>query len=177
MSGAVGYIRDMLAFTQGGFRDACDGQTVEQLHFAPPGENHSTAWILWHAARTEDMLVNRFWQGKPDLWSAGGWAERTGLPAEGFGTGQSTDDASAVRITDLDAFRGYQAAVHANALAFLDGLSDEDIAQTLQFGGGEETLARSITLRLITHNNAHCGELNVIRGMQGLEPVMFNQEI
>ncbi len=91
MSGTVGYIKDMLSFIQGGFRDAREGQTSEQLHYVPDGESHSVAWVLWHAARIEDLLVNGAWQGKPEIWREGGWAEKTGLPEKGFGTGQSTE--------------------------------------------------------------------------------------
>ena len=34
------------------------------------------------------------------------WAERTGLPGEGFGTGMSDDDAQAIHVDNMDAFIG-----------------------------------------------------------------------
>ena len=103
---AVGYIKDMLSFIHGGFLDARSGQTDEQLHFVPDGESHSVAWVLWHAARVEDLLVQGAWQGKQEIWREGNWAEKTGLPERGFGTGQSTEEASAVAIGDMDALLG-----------------------------------------------------------------------
>ena len=174
MSGTVGYIKDMLTFIQGGFRDAREGQTSEQLHYVPDGESHSVAWVLWHAARIEDLLVNGAWQGKPEIWREGGWAEKTGLPEKGFGTGQSTEDAAAVQVTDLDAFWSYQDAVNANTQSFLDSLSDDDLDRKVQLGDREETLGESITLHLCTHLNGHRGEINLIRGMHGLPPVRPN---
>ena len=171
----VGYIKDMLTFIQGGFRDARDGQTTEQLHFVPDGESHSVAWVLWHAARIEDLLVQGAWQGKQQLWDADGWAEQTGLPEKGFGTGQSTEDASAVQIKDLDAFWQYQDAVNQATHDFLDSLSDEDLTREIKLGDRDETLGESITLHLCTHLNGHRGEINLIRGMHGLGPVMPNR--
>lgn len=175
MSSTVGYIKDMLSFIQGGFRDARDGQTSEQLHYVPDGESHSVAWVLWHAARIEDLLVNGAWQGKPEIWREGEWAAKTGLPERGFGTGQSTEEAAAVRITDLDAMWEYQDAVNTNTQAFLDGLSDEDLDREIKLGDRDETLGQSITLHLCTHLNGHRGEINLIRGMHGLDPVMPNR--
>ena len=175
MSGTVGYIKDMLSFIQGGFRDARNGQTSEQLHYVPDGESHSVAWVLWHAARIEDLLVNRAWQGKPEIWREGEWAAKTGLPERGFGTGQSTEEAAAVRITDLDAMWEYQDAVNANTQAFLDSLSDDDLDREIKLGDQDETLGQSITLHLCTHLNGHRGEINLIRGMHGLDPVMPNR--
>ena len=175
MSGTVGYIKDMLSFIQGGFRDARDGQTSEQLHYVPDGESHSVAWVLWHAARIEDLLVNGAWQGKREIWREGEWAAKTGLPERGFGTGQSTEEAAAVRITDLDAMWEYQDAVNANTQAFLDSLSDDDLDREIKLGDRDETLGESITLHLCTHLNGHRGEINLIRGMHGLGPVMPNR--
>ncbi len=171
---AVGYIKDMLSFIHGGFRDARNGQTAEQLHFVPDGESHSVAWVLWHAARVEDLLVQGAWQGKQEIWREGNWAEKTGLPERGFGTGQSTEEASAVAIGDMDAFWGYQDAVNESTHAFLDSLSDDDLAREVKLGEATETLGQSITLHLCTHLNGHRGEINLIRGMHGLDPVRPN---
>ena len=175
MTGAVGYIRQSLAFLHGSFRDALTGQSAAQLQFVPEGESHSVAWVLWHAARVEDMLVHSVFQGGPDLWRQGDWSTRTALPARGFGTGQTTDEARAIQIADLDAFADYQAAVHAATDAFLADLSDADLERTVQMGDKTETLGESITLHLITHLNGHRGEINLIRGMHGLPPVMPNR--
>ena len=171
---AVAYIKDMLSFIHGGFRDARNGQTPEQLHFVPDGESHSVAWVLWHAARVEDLLVQGAWQGKPEIWREGGWAERTGLPERGFGTGQSTEEAAAVAIGDVDALWAYQDAVNESTHAFLDSLSDDDLAREVKLGETTETLGQSITLHLCTHLNGHRGEINLIRGMHGLDPVRPN---
>lgn len=169
------YLRQSLAFVHGGFRDARNGQSPEQLHFSLEGESHSVAWVLWHAARIEDLFVRRIFQGKPEIWSEGGWAEKTGLPAQGFGTGQPTAEAKAVRIKDLDAFWRYQDAVMNEVEAYLGGLTDADLAREVKLGERTEQIGESITLHMVTHLNGHRGEINLIRGMHGLAPVMPNR--
>ena len=44
----------------------------------------------------------------------------------------------------------------------------------MKHGEATETLGQSITLHLCTHLNGHRGEINLIRGMHGLDPVRPN---
>lgn len=175
MTDAIGYMSQVIDFLHGGFRDARDGQTDEQLHFVPAGESHSVAWVLWHAARIEDLFFQQIFQGKPELWAQGEWADKTGLPAKGFGTGQSTSEARAVRIRDLSAFWQYQDAVYAATDAYLQTLTEADLAREVTLRDRQEDLGQSITLHVVTHLNGHRGEINLIRGMHGLDPVMPNR--
>ena len=174
MASAVGFIRDSFAFIHDSYRDARTGQSLEQLHFAPEGESHSVAWCLWHAARVEDLMLQSIIRKQPQVWQQQDWAARTGLPAEGFGTGQSTDEAQAVQITDLDAFAEYAEAVYSATDAFLDSIADDELDREVQLGQRTESVGENIRLHLITHLNGHRGEINLIRGMQGLPPVMAN---
>ncbi len=172
---AVDFIKDSFGSIHGSYRDAREGQTLEQMHFVPEGESHSVAWILFHATRIEDLMINGICQGRPHLFVEGDYAERIGFPAESFGTGQTTEEARAVQIKDLDAFTEYAEAVYAATDAFLDGMtSDGDLEREVQLGQRTETVSDNIRLHLITHLNGHRGEINLIRGMQGLPPVMAN---
>ena len=108
-------------------------------------------------------------------WETGGWAEKTGLPEKGFGTGQSTEDAKAITIRALDAFREYQAKVAQLALDYLGTLSESDLQREVKLGERTEAMGESINLHLVIHLNGHRGEINLLRGMQGFEPVLLNQ--
>lgn len=174
MAAAVDYIKQSLRFIHGAYRDARAGQDAAQLHFVPEGESHSVAWVLWHAARIEDLFLQGVFQGQAEIWNED-WAAKTGLPARGFGTGQSTAEARAIQITDLNAFWAYADAVYDGAEAYLDGLSDADLDREVKLRDRTETLGESITLHLVTHLNGHRGEINLIRGMHGLPPVMPNR--
>lgn len=51
---------------------------------------------------------------------------------------------------------------------------DSELEREVQLGQRTETVSDNIRLHLITHLNGHRGEVNLIRGMQGLPPVMAN---
>lgn len=172
---AVSYMQQSLKFLHGAFRGAAEGMTAEQMHFVPEGESHSIAWVMWHGARVEDLIVQQVIRGEKSEWDSGDWAARTGLPAQGFGTGQSTEDARAIRIKDIDAFKGYAERVAARTHELLDASGDADLEREVQVGQRTETVGQAITLHLVTHLNGHRGEVNLIRGMMGFPPVMPNQ--
>ncbi len=172
---AVDDIRKNVAFVGEAFRKAGEGLSDEQLHWSPEGESHSIAWVLWHAARIQDLFVQQIFQGKPAEWDTGGWAEKMGLPAKGFGTGQPTAEAKAVRIGDMAAFRRYADKVIELRDAYLATLADADLTREVKLGERTETLGESINLHMVTHLNGHRGEINMLRGMMGFEPVLPNR--
>jgi hypothetical protein len=172
---ATTYMLQSLDFLHRAFRQAGDGLTPDQLNFVPEGESHSIAWVMWHAARIEDLIVQQVIQKRPAIWDTDGWADRLGLPAKGFGTGQTTEQAKAIRIADVAAFAGYADAVAGATRDFVAGLSDADLEREVQVGQRAESVGQCITLHLVTHLNGHRGEVNLLRGMMGLAPVLPNQ--
>lgn len=175
MPTAIDFMKTTLTFVHRGFRGAPEGLTDEQLHFVPEGQSHSIAWCMWHGARIEDLFFQQMFQGQPAEWDAGGWAAKTGLPEKGFGTGQSNEEAHDIRITDLAAFQAYQDAVAARSMAFLDGLDDAGLTREIKLRDKTETIGESINLHLVIHLNGHRGEINLLRGMMGKDPVLLNQ--
>jgi DinB family protein len=97
-----------------------------QLRARPhPGVN-TVAWLLWHAARIEDVALNRFLADRPQVLEQ--WLERLAVPRCDVGTGMSdaeVDEFSA-RI-DLHALRGYWDAVTAGTLAAVETLRGSDL--------------------------------------------------
>ena len=53
--------------------------------------------------------------------------------------------------------------------------SDDDLAREVKLGQRTEALGESINLHLVMHLNGHRGEINLIRGMLGFDPVLLNQ--
>lgn len=175
MPTAADFMKTTLDFIHRGFKGAPAGLTDEQLHFVPEGQSHSIAWCMWHGARIEDLFMQQMFQMKPAEWDAGGWAAKTGLPEKGFGTGQSNEEAHDIRITNLPAFQEYQAKVAALSDAFLDSVDDAGLMREIKLRDKTETIGESINLHLVIHLNGHRGEINLLRGMMGLEPVLLNQ--
>jgi uncharacterized damage-inducible protein DinB len=169
----VQFIERALTFAHNAFEDARNG-TDEQLHFVPENGSHSIAWCLWHTTRVEDLIINKMVLREEGVWNAD-WGERLGLPAEGFGTGQSDDEAQGIHIADMDAFAEYQEAVWAKTMRYLEGASDEDLEVEIPAREGTESVATAISLHMLGHFNGHRGEINALRGMQGMPTVLASQ--
>jgi DinB superfamily len=170
---AVGFIKSTLDFVHRALIDARNG-TDEQLHFIPEHGAHSIAWCLWHTSRIEDLMIHSHIQKATQVWNED-WAERVGLPAKGFGTNMADEDAHAIHIKDMKAFAGYQDAVFAATAKFLDGLTDADLERELPTRDGTETVGQAISLHMLGHFNGHRGEINLLRGMQGM-PALLQKE-
>lgn len=169
----VDFIKQGLDFAHRALADARNG-TDEQLHYVPPGGSHSIAWCLWHTARIEDLVINAMIQGNPPIWNDD-WAARTGLPAQGFGAGQESDEARAVRISDVAALGEYQEAVWAATEKFLGEATDADLEREVEGPGGKEKAGEAISLHLMGHFNGHRGEINILRGLQGMPTVLVSE--
>ena len=168
----VAFIQHSLEFTHGALIDARNGSD-EQLHFVPEQGSHSIAWCLWHTARVEDLIISRV-SGGAQIWSEE-WAGRSGLPFEGFGTGMSDEDARQVHVADIEALGGYQDAVFERTADFLANATDEDLEREVPARNGTESVGEAISLHMMGHFNGHRGEINTLRGMQGMPTVMAAQ--
>ena len=108
--------------------DLGKGLTDEQWRRRPhPGVN-TIAWLLWHTARVEDVGVNAFIAGRPQVLHAGGWLERMKTVRRDVGTGMSdvaVDELSAT--LDLDGLRAYWDAVGRATLEVVDSLRGQPI--------------------------------------------------
>jgi hypothetical protein len=111
-----------------------DGSTIDPFALELPddflrGRPHglnSVAWNLYHTARSEDIGVNRFVVGQPELFDEEGWGARLGVAFRHTGsamTDPEVDDLSA-RI-DLGALKAYRLAVGRRTRALLPALHPE----------------------------------------------------
>ena len=167
----VDYISNSLAFAHRALIDARNG-TDGQLHFVPEHGSHSIAWCLWHTSRIEDVIIITRTRRQPQVWSEQ-WAERIGLPFEGFGTNMSDEDALGIHITDMAAFGEYQQAVFKQTEEFLSSITDADLDREIPTrDGGSESVGQGIALHMLGHFNGHRGEINTLRGMQGMPTVL-----
>jgi hypothetical protein len=127
---------------------------------------------LWHTARIEDRIINGRARQASEVWNED-WAKRTGLPLEGSGTGMPDQEAQQLRIMDIAAFREYQEAVWKQTGEYLSSITSEDLlAERPTRDGGTETIGQGITLHMLGHFNGHRGEINLLRGMQGMPTVL-----
>ena len=169
----VEHIKWSLAFVHRALRDACNG-TNEQIHFVPDFGSHSIAWCLWHTTRVEDMIVNVRIKETDPIWSEE-WAKKTGLPFDGNGNGQSDDDAQKVTISSMENFIQYQELVWQSTADLLESITDADLSKEVKARTGTEQIDESISLHMLGHFNGHRGEMNFLRGMQGMDPLLVRE--
>ena len=164
------------------------GVSDEQMRARPPGMN-SLAWLLWHAARTEDVNVNLVVTAGHQVFDDA-WAKRLGIGRVDIGTGMTDAEVTDLsRRLDLSAARAYRNAVGKRTREVVGklrvGAWDErvealDVNRAVAAGafgphaGWVEkfwqgvTKANRLGATALTHNAMHLGEAVAIRGQLGV---------
>ena len=169
MSALADFIRSGLRQLHSTYSDAIADLSLEQLHWRASDSGCLIAFILWHYYRTEDNIIQFVLQHKPTVWLEGGWDRRFGLDRIAQGTGMSLEDAQALRITSKDDFLDYMAAVAKATDEYLAGLDDQALDQlTTVKPVGEMPIRNAIGTMCLTHGFTHLGEVQHLRGLQGL---------
>ena len=84
---------------------------TEDRFRARPHAQNSIAWLLWHAARVEDVGVNRFAMDRPQVFDQG-WDHKMGWPRRDVGTGMISDEVDELtRAVSMPAVVAYWDAV------------------------------------------------------------------
>jgi DinB family protein len=90
---------------------AFGGLTDEQMRVRPREDLNSLAWLLWHIARAEDVLVNLVIAEQPQVFDEA-WAKRLDVARPDFGIGMTSPEVSELtRRIDLGALREYRDTV------------------------------------------------------------------
>ena len=107
--------------------DLLQGLTDAQVRGRPhPGVN-TIAWLIWHAARVEDVGVNRFVVDGAQVLDSG-WLERLDGGRRDVGTGMTDSEVDALSTRlDLAALRGYWDAVTRRTLDVAATLPGQDL--------------------------------------------------
>lgn len=73
---------------------------------------------------------------------------------------------------DLPTLRQYAQAIYANALAFVDALTEADLERKIDLsfiGFGEQTLSWCLSALVAGHLRDLGGEIATVKGLQGLK--------
>ena len=174
MSALVDFIRSNLRRINSDYRNAIADLSLEQLHWRANDHGCPIAFILWHYYRTQDNIIQFVLQRKPTVWLEEGWDERFGLDRIAQGTGMSLGDAQTLRITSREDFLAYMDGVAKATDAFLAGLDDEALEQTTTVKPvGEMPIRDAIGNMCLNHGFTHLGEIQHLRGLQGLRGMAF----
>ena len=148
--------------------DVLSGLTPAQLsHQVAPGAN-SISWLVWHLTRVQDDHVSKAFDAA-QVWSAGGWAARFGLPAEMLDHGYGHTAAQVAEVGAATAAAGllaeYHEAVHAQTVKLVSGVTDADLPRIV-----DERWTPPVTLavRLVSvldDDMQHAGQAAYVRGL------------
>ena len=129
------------------------------------GHDNSVAWLLWHTGRELDFQTADL-AGRAEVWSTGGFADRTGLGPTGdaVGVGHSPDEARAIRTDHGDALVDYIAAATEALLEYVSTLTDEDLDQIID-ANWDPPVSRSVRLvSMIDDAAQHVGQAAYVVG-------------
>lgn len=102
--------------------------TPEQLKERPDDRGNSIAWLIWHVARTEDMIVNSIIKGTPQVLIEGNWGDRLGIDATHIGTGLGEGEvAEFTKELNVDAADEYWNEVSKASYRWIKSIAAEDL--------------------------------------------------
>ena len=153
-----------------------EGLSPQELSWRPDPQCMSIGFIVWHAARAQDFMMQTVAKSAPQLWE-GEWAERFGRsPAnpQDVGFGFTAEQLEAFQVPPVSVLRDYIDTTRANALEHLGGLDDTTLERVKVASplGGQLSLA-SVYQQMVWELNQHGGQIAYLRGMQrGIEDPM-----
>ncbi len=165
------------------------GLTDAQMRVRPREDLNSVAWLVWHIARAEDIMVNRGLAGRAQVFDDA-WLKRLGITRRDFGIGMTSAEVSDLtKAIDLAALREYRDAVGFRTREVVSNFKPQDwqgdlAASGLQTAAAEgafaparaETLVKAFTGRpramvlsgiALFHPAGHLGEAVTVRGAGG----------
>jgi uncharacterized damage-inducible protein DinB len=148
-------------------RDAVDGLSAEQLHWAPkPGAN-SIGWLVWHLARVQDSHITELIDGAEQLWATGEWASRFGLKPDPDDTGYAHTAAqvAAVRPDGPDVLISYFDAVAARTRDWLRTLSAKDLDRVVDERWDPPVTLGVRLVSVVDDDTQHAGQAAYVRGL------------
>ena len=145
-----------------------------QFHFCPTEDANSIAFDAWHVFRTVDNIVSFVFAREQPLWRAQGLDVAWGLPRNAQGTGMTAEEARALHFPAAPLLAQYGRDVAALVLPRIAAMTDAELQERVTVQPfGEITKLVSIGTTMITHANAHLGQVSVCRTLLGLAGLGF----
>jgi DinB superfamily len=164
------------------------GLSDEQMRVRPREDLNSLAWLMWHIARAEDILVNVLVAGQPQVFEDG-WATRLGVSRPDFGIGMTSPEVTELtKQIELGALREYRDAVGRRTRELISAFEPHDwegevtaaavdrAAASGAFGVRREALTKAFPGRpraavlsgiALFHSAGHMGEAATVRTAGG----------
>ncbi|MFD3943147.1 DUF664 domain-containing protein [Streptomyces sp. NPDC058579] len=156
---------DALGRVQEAVHGAVEGLSEEELAARIDADANSIAWLVWHLTRIQDDHIAGVFDTE-QVWTAGGWKARFGLPfsARATGYGHSSSQVAAVRAP-AELLLGYYDAVHTRSLDHLATLTNTDLDRVVDEAWDPPVTLGVRLVSVIAEDNQHAGQAAYVRGV------------
>lgn len=144
---------------------AAAGLTAAERTYRPDADANSIAWLVWHTARVQDAQVAPLAE-TPQVWHAGGWAQRLALPfdADATGYGQSSEQVGALDAP-VQMLLDYYDAVAERTGEYLRSLTASDLDVVVD-ERWDPPVTRGVRLvSILADDLQHVGQAAYVRGL------------
>jgi hypothetical protein len=158
-------LHDLFARIGPAARRAVEGLTEDQLVARLDPDANTIAWLVWHLARGQDVQVSAA-VGREQVWTAGGWDERFGLPfgPDDTGYGHTPEDVATVRAS-ADLLIGYVEDVEAESVDVLAGLAEADLDVVVDRAWDPPVTLGVRLVSIAVDSLEHAGQAAFVRGV------------
>src|ERR1700733_14950227 len=144
------------------------GLTPNQLaHQVAPGAN-SISWLVWHLTRVQDDHVAKAF-GAEQVWAAGGWAKRFGLPEDTMETGYGHTTAQVVAVGAATAsaplLSGYHEETCAQTVRLLASVTDADLDRVVDTRWSPPVTLGVRLVSVLNDDMMHVGQATYAHGI------------
>ena len=102
------------------------GLTEDQMRVRPREDLNSLAWLMWHIARAEDIMLNAVLSGRDQVFDDG-WMRRLKIDRKDFGIGMTSAEVTDLtKRIDVAALREYRDAVGVRTREIVGGFKEAD---------------------------------------------------
>jgi hypothetical protein len=158
---AFGRIRETVTDTVYGLNHA-------QLAYRVSADANPIGWLVWHLTRVQDDHVAGAF-GVPQVWSARGWGERFGQPADSaeIGYGHSSQQVAAISaaISSAELLADYHEATYEQTVQLVSGITDDDLERVVDTSWHPPVTLGVRLVSVINDDMQHMGQAAFVRGI------------
>jgi uncharacterized damage-inducible protein DinB len=148
--------------------DVLSGLTPDQLACRLDPDANPISWLVWHLTRVQDDHVAKAF-GAVQVWSAGGWAQRFGLP-EGTmetGYGHTTAQVAAVGAATASAslLTAYHEETYAQTVRLVSTVTDADLDRVVDTRWTPNVTLGVRLVSVLNDDMMHVGQATYAHGM------------
>ncbi len=142
-----------------------DGMSADELAARVDPEANSIAWLVWHLTRIQDDHVAGV-AGTEQVWTAGGWADRFGLPFEAadHGYGHDARQVGQVRVAG-ELLTGYHDAVYQRTLDYVGTITDADLPRVVDTAWDPPVTLSVRLVSVLSDDLQHAGQAAFVKGL------------